>query len=153
MSFFLAAGATQFRKQINARWPARDKNSDGWIGDSKHSSRTSDHNPDWTDPDNPGVVRALDVDEDVLGPAFADPVVMNRFMEECRVAMATGKEPRFRYLIFEGRIASAGIRNGEWREYKGPNKHNLHGHFSFTRRGDRDGRPFEIPVLLETPGS
>jgi hypothetical protein len=41
----LCAGGVRLRDQIDRRWPNRDKRSDGWIGDSDHAARKSDHNP------------------------------------------------------------------------------------------------------------
>ncbi len=147
-AFFLCAAGVTLRRQINRRWPGRDKRSDGWIGDSSHSSRTSDHNPDWSDEVSPGVVRALDVDEDLLGPEWADPECAARLADQLRQA---GRfDGRLRYVIFEGRITS-GVRAWEWHPYRGPNPHNLHVHVSFTRAGDRDGREFRVPILLAPP--
>ncbi len=39
-----AAGVT-LRNQVNRAFPNRDRRSDGWVGDSSHSARKSDHNP------------------------------------------------------------------------------------------------------------
>lgn len=149
--YFLCAAGVTLRAQVNARWPERDKRSDGWIGDSSHSSRTSDHNPDWSDPLHPGVVRAIDIDEDLIGPDFADPDIADRFAEELRTCGAIG-EPRLRYVIFERRIAQASL-GWAWRPYSGPNPHDLHIHVSFTRAGDDDGRPFSLPLFEDGAGT
>lgn len=136
------------RKQVNTRWPERDKRSDGWIGDSAHSSRTSDHNPDWSDEFSPGVVRAIDMDEDLLGPSFPDPDVGRRLADQLRGAGMT--DGRIRYVIHEGLITS-GLRAWRWKPYAGTNPHDHHIHVSFTRAGDRDGREFALPILRADP--
>ena len=56
----LCAGGVRLRDQVNARFPKRDKRSDGWIGDAAHSERASMHNP------VDGVVFALDLDENMF---------------------------------------------------------------------------------------
>jgi hypothetical protein len=56
----LSKSAFTLRAQINAKWPKRDKSSDGWIGDVRHQAKPSDHNPDAQ-----GWVRAIDVDADL----------------------------------------------------------------------------------------
>jgi hypothetical protein len=83
----LAASLVALRSEINARWPGRDKSSDGALGDAAHSARVSDHNPDWS---AGGVVRAIDVDKDgisvpqlladVLGDHRVEYVIHNRQM-------------------------------------------------------------------------
>jgi hypothetical protein len=57
----LCKAAQQLREQFDDTFPDRDRRSDGWIGDLRHSARPSDHNPDSAT----GVVRAIDVDRDV----------------------------------------------------------------------------------------
>ena len=60
MARLCRAGVT-LRQQIDERWPARDRRSDGWIGDARHQkNRRSLHNPD-----KHGVVYALDIDENL----------------------------------------------------------------------------------------
>lgn len=54
--------------EINARWPERDKSSDGMVGDARHAREHSDHNPDPSS-SPPGVVRAVDIDVDLDGVA------------------------------------------------------------------------------------
>ena len=49
------AGRT-LREQIDDAYPDRSRVSDGWLGDARHSARTSDHNPDAE-----GWVRAIDI--------------------------------------------------------------------------------------------
>ena len=55
----LCRGGEKLRRQINIRWPKRDRASDGWIGDTAHSNRKIDHNPYMN------VVYAIDIDENM----------------------------------------------------------------------------------------
>lgn len=129
---FLCAAGRTLRDQVNGRWPARDKASDGWLGDAAHAARRSDHNPDAD-----GVVRALDIDAD-LGGYGAIGILADQLR-------ACG-DPRLAYLIHAGRIASAS-RGWLWRRYSGPNPHDTHLHVSFTERGDSDGGLFLLPIF------
>jgi len=42
----LSKAAQQLREQFDDTFADRDRRSDGWIGDPRHASRPSDHNPD-----------------------------------------------------------------------------------------------------------
>lgn len=138
MAARLAPCLVRLRGEINALWPARDKSSDGWIGDTAHSSRKSDHNPDAA-----GIVRAIDVDEDGI-PAWS---VVNQIIRDSRVA----------YVIYEGRIwenPAVYSGRGYWRAYSGPNPHAHHFHVS-SRRGatwDGDTRPWGLTRTASATG-
>ena len=106
----LANSLTKLRNEINLAYPNRSKASDGTIGDSAHSSRTSQHNP------NPaGVVTAMDITHDpahgVDGQTLANQLI---------------KDSRTWYVIFNRRIWQA----GKWSIYKGTNPHDKHVHIS-----------------------
>lgn len=130
------------RDQINARWPERDRSSDGWIGDVAHAARVSDHNPDPA-----GVVYAIDVDEDLLGQRSPNPDVANDLAQA--IVDCGRTDSRLAYAIFERRIASRARRWG-WRRYSGSNAHEGHIHVSFTR-GATGSHPFAIPLLGVLP--
>jgi hypothetical protein len=135
----LCKAGQQLREQFDDSFPDRDRRSDGWIGDLRHSSRPSDHNPD---PAN-GVVRATDTDRDVSGKAKPD--LMPDIADQLRLAAKAG-EKRISYIIFAGRIASSRM-GWRWRPYKGSNPHDHHLHVSFSKAGDNDGSFFNIPLL------
>jgi hypothetical protein len=131
---WLSAAGTQLRDQIDTWYPDRRSTSDGWVGDARHSTRKSDHNPDA------GCVRAIDVDSRLdssegLSVYLADQI---------RICAKTDK--RISYVIHNGMIASK-ILNFKWRKYSGFNKHTKHIHISFTKLGDKDSKPFDIPLL------
>ena len=134
----LCKAGQQLRLQVDDSFPDRDRTSDGWIGDTRHSARPSDHNPDAA-----GIVRAIDIDRDLSGKAKPD--LMPDLADQIRLAAKRG-DKRISYIIFDGRIASArfGFR---WRKYRGSNPHKLHCHVSFTKKGDTDGSFFNIPML------
>ena len=140
MKPILCKAGQQLREQFDDTFPSRDRHSDGWIGDTRHSARPSDHNPDA----QTGIVRAIDVDRDVSGKAKPD--LMPDIADQIRLAAKAG-DKRISYVIFEGRIASA-KKGWSWRPYDGANKHNHHIHISFTTAGDTDGSFFNnIPML------
>ena len=131
------AGET-LRDQVNARYPSRDKRSDGWVGDLAHQSRPSDHNPAQPT----GVVRAIDIDRDLHGASKPD--LMPYLADQLRECAKTDK--RIAYIIFDGKIASS-KKSWSWRTYTGINQHRHHAHISFTPKGDKDGKRFAVPLL------
>ena len=146
MSYFLSPALAQLRGQIAAAYPHRDRTSDGWIGDTSHAARPSDHNPDWSDG---GIVRALDVDEDLV-------IGMTVVGEAQPLADALLRDRRTRYVIYEGRIAYGqhvtNVTHG-WRPYHGVNAHRHHIHISVRDVGgyDRDDRAWALPTTQTTP--
>jgi hypothetical protein len=144
MKPILCKAGQQLREQFDDTFPDRDRTSDGWIGDTRHSARPSDHNPDWKNAvDGLAYVRAIDIDRDVSGSAKPD--LMPDIANQIRLAAKAG-DKRIAYVIFEGRIASPRM-GWRWRKYSGSNPHNKHCHISFTTKGDTDSSFFNIPML------
>jgi hypothetical protein len=138
MKPWLCKAGQQLREQFDDSFPDRDRTSDGWIGDTRHASRPSDHNPDPSS----GIVRAIDLDRDVSGKAKPD--LMPDIADQLRKLAKTDK--RIAYIIFNGRIASPRL-GWRWRKYTGSNPHNHHCHVSFTHKGDKDSSFFQVPLL------
>ena len=140
----LCKAGQQLREQFDDTYSDRDRRSDGWIGDLRHSARPSDHNPDWANAqDGIAYVRAIDVDRDVH--KSGKPDLMPDIADQIRRAAKRG-EKRISYIIFDGRIASPRM-GWRWRKYRGSNPHRAHCHVSFTKQGDKDGSFFNIPLL------
>jgi len=133
----LCKAGQQLRLQVDDSYPDRDRTSDGWIGDTRHSARPSDHNPDAK-----GIVRAIDIDRDLSGKAKPDlmPDLANQ------IRLAAKRDKRIAYIIFDGKIASARL-GFRWRKYRGSNPHHGHCHISFTKKGDSDDSFFNIPMI------
>lgn len=118
MAYFLSPALARLRLEVNALWPGRSKVSDGWIGDTAHSARKSDHNPDYS---AGGIVRAIDITNDGIDvDAFVSSVI---------------RDPRTRYVITRGRIWT---RENGWQKYTGPNGHYHHVHVSVRTGGGYD---------------
>lgn len=145
MSWSLAGGLVQLRREVDAAFPGRSTLSDGTLGDTAHAARKSDHNPDERD-----VVRAWDCTRDVVDGID----VAERLAEWLRA----GRDPRVKYVIFRRRIFSSDIAPWVWRPYSGANPHEHHVHVSvqpypvgdsdrpwgFTREDDDMPTPDEI---------
>lgn len=139
MSPKLCKAGQQLRLQVDDSYPDRDRTSDGWIGDVRHSARPSDHNPDAA-----GIVRAIDIDRDLSGKAKPD--LMPDLADQIRLYARRDKSKRIGYIIFAGKIASSRM-GWRWRKYSGINAHHSHCHISFTKKGDADGSFFDIPMI------
>jgi hypothetical protein len=138
---WLCKAGQQLREQLDDSYPDRDRTSDGWIGDARHSHLKSDHNPDKG---AKSVVRAIDLDRDLCGKSKPD--LMPYLADQIRLCAKSG-DLRIKYIIFDGRIASS-KRRWAWRKYTGSNSHKSHLHISFTSKGDLDGSFFNnIPMI------
>lgn len=124
--------------QINARFPYRDKASDGGIGDTAHSARVSDHNPDAN-----GVYHAYDFDHDPDSNGL-DCYVL-------KAQLIASRDPRIKYIIFMRRIWYASSRNEVY--YDGVNAHDHHLHLSVQPDGLGDqAQKWNLPLFgLPTP--
>lgn len=117
MTWRLADSLIELRNQINMMWPARKRGSDGSIGDERHQSRSSDHNP-WIRQGSLGVVTAIDVTHDPANGVNAP--------ELCELLKL---DHRVKYLIWNRRIWNHGVADS-WRRYQGSNPHDKHFHIS-----------------------
>ena len=147
MAKLVAAGVT-LRKQVDRRWPGRDKRSDGWIGDRAHSQRRSDHNPD-----KDGWVHALDIDENMgKRGRWRNGRSARRLANQLRLYAGSGLagSERVKYVVYEGRLASGTYRRTWWKWRKGNWGHYHHIHVSFTDDAQKDGRIFPLPILTKS---
>jgi hypothetical protein len=135
----LCKAAQQLRLQVDDSYSDRDRTSDGWIGDTRHSARTSDHNPDAK-----GIVRAIDIDRDLSGKKKPD--LMPDLADQIRLFAKSDPSKRIAYIVFAGKIASPRM-GWRFRKYSGINAHDSHCHISFTKKGDADGSFFNIPMI------
>lgn len=116
MSWRVARSLDKLLAQINAYAPRRSKISDGSIGDTAHSSRVSDHNPDAR-----GVVHARDFTHSPSTGFNAHAFVRR---------LAKDGDRRIKYLISNRQISNPSIGAGRWRPYSGSNAHTQHAHVS-----------------------
>ena len=144
-SWYPVAGIPTLFDQINKRWPNRDKRTDGIKGDSDHSQRPSDHNPD-----SKGAVHAMDIDKDLRGSKndvrwFADQLIAYPRMKR------SGYQ-RLKNIVFEDRVASGTYANHFWTWRDGDYGHYDHIHVSFSTYGEKDGIQFQVPMLVNGVG-
>lgn len=116
MAWRVARSLDKLLAQINAYAPNRSKISDGSIGDTAHSSRVSDHNPDPR-----GVVHARDFTHSPSRGFDAHAFVRR---------LAKAGDRRIKYLISNRQISNPSIGNSRWRPYSGINAHTQHAHVS-----------------------
>jgi len=140
MAYYLAPSLASLRAEVNAAHPGRDKTSDGWIGDTAHAARKSDHNPDYA---SGGVVRAIDIDHDGI--------------DKHELRRRAAADPRTEYIIQDGLIYTRqnGFRPAR---YTGTNKHDKHTHISLrhTKAAEAAGtwgyKAGGAPATPSTPG-
>lgn len=139
MAWRLAKGLEQLRKQVNAQWPERNRQSDGSVGDTSHGARKSDHNPDHN-----GLVKAIDITHDPRSGfdsyKFADMLLRHQ-------------DSRISYIISNRRIGSGpnGPQPGVWRKYNGANPHDHHVHISIAASRADDEQPWAFDNVVIKP--
>jgi hypothetical protein len=102
-----------------ARWPNRNKASDGIMGDARHRARKSDHN------DGNAADVTHDPDVGCTGDAIAEAAL---------------EDSRVKYVIWNRQINSRDGRG--WRKYTGKNPHTHHCHISIHASAREDTRPW-----------
>jgi hypothetical protein len=144
----LCKGGITLRDQIDRRWPKRSKTSDGWIGDSAHAARASDHNPNKA-----GIVHAIDVDENMGKGTARNGRTARRLANQLLDYAASGLpgSNRLKYVVYENRIASGTYKKTFWSWRHGNWGHTAHIHISFTSYADRDGSIYPLPILARSP--
>lgn len=121
------------RDEIDLMAPDRSTLSDGTLGDTAHSARASDHNPNAA-----GVVRARDITHDPTHGCDCNALTRD-------IAAMLGKHPALgsgAYLIWRRRIISTDRLAEGWRTYTGSNPHDKHMHVSVGTRGYDDTSPW-----------
>lgn len=107
----------QLRAEVNTRWPNRKTHLDGWIGDSAHAARKSDHNPN-----SRGVVQAEDITDD------------QEIAQTLWLYLLALKDRRIKYVIWHKKMFSSypvgKYKAWQVRPYNGPNGHLTHIHIS-----------------------
>ena len=139
--WYLAPALQVLRTEVDARWPDRDRTTDGTVGDVAHQARTSDHNPN-----SRRSVDAIDFDEDGVDP--------------WAILAAAKRHPSARYFIYEGHLYHR-LRGWVAEPYDGLNPHDKHCHLSIdqTERAEQDRRPWglledvmKLPILVRERG-
>jgi hypothetical protein len=140
----LVEGGVTLRNQVNARFPGRDKSSDGWVGDSAHSNRASFHNPDKN-----GWVHALDIDENMGKGKWRNGRNARALADQLVKYAASGLpgSDRVLHVVYEDQVAS-GTYKSSWWKWRGKGYgHTQHIHISFTSKAQRDGQIWPLPIL------
>lgn len=119
----LAKSLVTLIDDVTQKFPGRATDNDGTIGDAAHQAKgpASDHNP-HVHLGAMRIVTALDITHDPAhgfdAQAFAD-------------SLREGKDPRIKYVIFNGRIFSSTNTPWTWRARgQGPGDHSHHVHIS-----------------------
>lgn len=138
-------GGQRLLDQIDARFPNRDRASDGRVSSAAHRDQNanSDHDPDR----KTGVVRAMDVDENMGAGVWRNGRMARRLADEILLYAASGLpgSKRVKYVIYENRIASGTSKWWQWRPGKWGHTHHIH--ISFTPSADYDASVWPLPVL------
>jgi hypothetical protein len=120
MAWRPAKSLIRLRDQINQSAPHRSIASDGTIGDERHKTRNSDHNP-WVQDGDLGIVTAIDITHDPDDGCDAEQFVR---------ALIRSRDLRIKYIIWNHRIISSQVQPWVWRSYSGRNPHTKHFHLS-----------------------
>jgi peptidoglycan hydrolase-like protein with peptidoglycan-binding domain len=115
-----APAARAVLRDANARWPSRNRRSDGIAGDASHQARKSGHN----------IGNAVDVTHDPDSGCDGETI-----------ASLAITDPRTSYVIWNRRIFNRSISSA-WRPYSGANGHTRHVHVEIKPELREDASPW-----------
>jgi hypothetical protein len=140
----LVAGGVTLRAQLDARFPGRDKRSDGWIGDAAHSERFS-----WHNADKAGWVWALDLDENFGRGKWRRGRNAKNLAEQLVQYAASGLpgSDRVLHIVYEDQVASATVKSQWWRFRGAGYGHTQHIHITFAPSAKKNGALWPLPIL------
>jgi hypothetical protein len=130
MTWRVAFSLDKLLRQLNAMAPWRSKASDGSIGDARHATQNSDHNP-WFALKGQPLVTARDFTHDP-----ANGLDCNWLAE----TLVSNRDSRIKYVIWNGRIIDSrpGRNPWKWMPYHGANPHTKHLHLSVMNNASAD---------------
>lgn len=123
----LAHSLRRLEAEVSRQFPHRDTWSDGWLGDSSHQARFSDHNPDRA-----GWVHAYDFDATMrhaMGPGPVGDYVAAKILAGCR----SGRLRNVVHYVIYKRVIYERERGYRGVRYTGINPHDSHVHVSILR--------------------
>lgn len=130
--------------QANERAPKRSRKSDGTIGDAKHRTRRSWHNPSRPDgtPDPHGMIYAGDLTHDP-----AKGIDAHAFVRE----LVARRDKRVLEVISNRQIWTKARAKEGWRRYRGQNPHDKHAHITVDPRHANDVSPWfrDVPKTTQ----
>lgn len=152
----------KLRAEFDEVAPNRDHGSDGFIGDSSHTS-SSDHTPDEDsdvlrdrDSDRENEVHAGDIDSSGVWPdgrggeagGWFDRKILAIVDQEKVEFESPTMVGRLQNVIWRGRIASRSW-GWTWKQHNGPDGHFGHAHFSarYLTSTENDTRPWGVAPL------
>lgn len=145
MSWRAVKSLLVLRSQIDAAHPNRAKGADGTLGDARHQTEASDHNPHvYAALGSMPVVCALDITHDTAHGCDT---------YGCADMLRQSHDPRIAYIISNHRIT--GPNHGwRWDPYSGSDPHTGHMHVStvHTAIADSEG-PWHIDTAATTPST
>jgi len=145
--WWFSNGGQQLLDQINARFPNRDRASDGRVSSAAHrlQNSASDHDPD----PRTGVVRAMDIDENMGAGVWRNGRMAKRLANELLAYAASGLPgaDRVKYVVYENAVASGTYRRQFWQWRPGKWGHTKHIHVSFTPAADYNASVWPLPIL------
>jgi nitrogen fixation-related uncharacterized protein len=142
---YLCPAAAILLKQIDKRWPDREKQFDDWTANNEKEDVLQDHNPTES-----GKIYALDIDTR-MGPRgkMRDGLVADELANQILDYVKRGVpgSERIDSVVYKNQIASGHYKDRFWVWRKGNYGCEKHIHIVFKKLGYEDPRDFQLNIF------